>query len=200
MRTHILFIFDQSGSMAMRREATVSGFNEYVRDLKQDENLEDARMTLTTFNTEFQDVFYDVPLADVPELEGYRPEGLTALYDAVGHVLNHTKGQIKKKHRALVVIMTDGEENSSEEFTRDKIFKLIKKYEDKGNYTFVFLGCDQDVWAEGNKIGMAKGNVAAYDGSNMQEAYGRLSNATRGYAMMASSSIDNFWDEDQDAG
>lgn len=199
MKTHILFVLDKSGSMSSRRDATISGFNEYLKSIKEDDNLKNAKLSLTLFDTEINEVVVSMPLQDIKELtsDTYAPDGMTALYDAVGHVLSVTKDDIKKKHRALVVIMTDGEENSSREYTRQKIFDMIKHYEEKGNYTFVFLGCDQDVWLEGGNVGVVKGNIAAYDGSNIKEAFGRLSVGTRSYAGGQSASISNFWEESQ---
>lgn len=197
MKTHILFILDASGSMGERKEATISGFNEYLNGIKQDTNLKNAHFTLVTFNTQFKDVYLDETLEQVVPLDSttYQVGGMTALYDAIAHVLVTTQDSVKKKHRALVVILTDGEENSSKEHSRADVLDMIKSFEAKGNYTFVFLGCDQDVWAEGNKIGMQQGNVKAYDPKDIQAAYRSLSKGTHGYAGGQSASVGNFWDD-----
>lgn len=200
MKTHILFVLDKSGSMTLRRDQTISGFNEYLKTIQADSNLEKARFTLVTFDTEFITVAANELLADVAGLTSvtYVPEGLTALYDAVAHGLKLIKDQVKKKHRALVIIMTDGEENSSREYSRAMIFDMIKDYEDKGNYTFVFLGCDQDVWAEGGKMGVAKGNTKEYDGANVGGSFMMMAAAVSKYAGGKQSRSTTFWDEDDD--
>lgn len=198
MKTHIYFILDESGSMGTRQSATISGFNEYLENIQKDPNLEKAKFSLIKFNARFFDVVVNEKLKNVPPLTGatYSPGGMTALYDAVAHVLSYAETNVKDTHRVLVVILTDGEENSSKEHTRQQIFDMIKRFEKKGNYTFVFLGCDQDVWAEGGKIGMEKGNVKAFDPNDIKSAYQALTGATRSYAGGQSARSSFFWGED----
>jgi hypothetical protein len=105
-------------------------------------------------------LYLDRALADVPELTGadYEPRGNTPLYDAIGEGIR----RVDAKDRAIItLIITDGQENSSMEFTKDSVKALIKSKEDEG-WTFAFLGADIDSYAVGGAIGMAAGNTANY--------------------------------------
>ncbi len=87
--------------------------------------------------------------------------------------------QSSEYDKVVFVIMTDGEENSSKEFSRDKIFKLIDEKKGLGNWTFAFLGADQDAYAA---IGISAGNTLSYDGVKTKAAFGNLTEATSGAA------------------
>jgi hypothetical protein len=63
-----------------------------------------------------------------------------------------------------VVIVTDGAENASSELTRDAVFRMIENRSEQG-WAFVFLGANQDAYAEGGGIGVARGSAAGWDAS-----------------------------------
>ena len=105
VRVH--FILDKSGSMELVRNATISGFNEYISTLNND----DAKyeITLTVFDTEVTKLYEKAKPKDILlSKEEYVPSGMTALYDAACSALKKIKGGRVKN---VVVIMTDGEEN-----------------------------------------------------------------------------------------
>lgn len=159
--TNVHFILDKSGSMTSVREATISGFNEYIQTLRKDTKSK-YNLTLTVFDTEVTALEVNTPLSKVKELtsENYIPSGMTALYDAACSTIQKVK---KSTAKNLVVIMTDGEENSSKEYTQKELGKIIKDLEAKKNWTFVFLGANQDSWNVAQKFGMKQGNVANYN-------------------------------------
>lgn len=197
-KTYILFVLDESGSMGVCREDTISGFNEFIGELKKEHADDEVLFTLTKFNTEFIPVHTAVALVDVPELshDTYQPEGLTALYDAVAHTVKNIDKNVKKKDRALVIIMTDGQENSSKENTRDSVFVLISEKEKLGNWTFTYLGANQDSWLAGNAIGMSAGNISNYDTKNTRKAFQRMARATLNYAGGAQGQSVSFYDDE----
>lgn len=179
--TRIAVVQDKSSSMGARQEATISGYNEYVEDLKKDDS-DEAFLTLIQFDTVYRVVENGVNVKDAITLDrdSYFPNGMTALFDAVGRAINELKRDLKKDERALVVIMTDGQENSSREFTSDQISKMIKDCENEGNWTFVFLGAGQDSWISGNLLGLNRQQTVLYgeDAFSHGSAYTGLSTAT----------------------
>lgn len=162
----INFVLDETGSMEIVRDATISGFNEYVNTLK--ERKENILFTLTQFNSEKVEVVKDaVSIKEVPELtnETYYPRMNTPLYDAVARTIKATENRIigiKGKPSVLCVIQTDGQENASKEYTRDAIFKLITEKKNDG-WEFVFMGADQDAWEIGQSIGVPTASTISYD-------------------------------------
>lgn len=160
----INFVLDKSGSMDVIRDATISGFNEFKNDQAREAG--EAFFTLTLFDTRFDTVANAVPVSDVYDLtrETYRPDGTTALYDAIAHTMHITDEFVAKNHpgQVLFVIMTDGQENASREYRRDQIFELIRDRQEKAGYDFIYLGANQDSFAVGDSIGLRAGRTLDY--------------------------------------
>ena len=141
---HVAFVLDRSGSMSHLAEAVVSGVDEFVSELRRDSG--DARFSLTAFDTRFEHIHFGVRLADVPSLRetGYQPGGMTALFDAVAHTVLSTDERLRAEgcdhEKVMVVVMTDGLENSSTDYTARSLGDLIRAYDGRPNWTFVYLG------------------------------------------------------------
>jgi hypothetical protein len=86
----------------------------------------------------------------------------------------------------LIVIVTDGGENSSREFNLDAVRELIKAKETEG-WTFVYLGANQDAWNVGSQFGLSKAQTMTYSTSNMKGTMNTLAEATTSYRSMRSS-------------
>ncbi|MEW6734180.1 MAG: vWA domain-containing protein [Acidobacteriota bacterium] len=179
----IAFVLDRSGSMSDKKHATISGFNEYLNDLKRQQRerseLGEINFTLTQFNTVVTTHYASVPVEQVAELteKTYITDGNTALYDAIAQAIYTIERKVKKsaqKTKIQVTIQTDGEENSSREFDRARIFALIQQKQTEGNWTFTYLGCDIDAYAEGKAIGVPVGNIAAYTAQDSVQAISDL--------------------------
>jgi len=162
--TLIGFVLDKSGSMSSQREAATTGFNHFVQQIRG--YGKPARLTLTLFDTEFKIVHDNADLVSVPDMgyESYTPDGCTALYDAVGHSVASMDKELRRylKARAIIVILTDGQENSSREFSRDAIKGLIANKEALGNWSFVYLTSALDGWSDGMSVGISAGNMVLY--------------------------------------
>lgn len=158
MTTTINFILDKSGSMLSVWDATINGFNEYIQELRKDTNSYDVSLTLFNTNVTVGEKQSIKSFKDLTK-KNYHPEGATALYDAACKTMNTITG----KGKQLIVIMTDGEENSSREYTMAQFKALKEELEKKGNFTFVFLGANQDAWANAQNLGFAKGNVSTFN-------------------------------------
>lgn len=181
----INFVLDRSGSMESIREATISGFNEFLRDQREEGGR--AVMTLTLFDTAMEMVAQAIPVREVLELDSrsYRPDGCTALFDAIGHTLRVTDDYVAahSPDQVLFVIMTDGEENASREFDRSSIFELIAKRQKSPGYEFIYLGANQDAYDAGSRMGIAQGRMCDYDASDAgsRDAWARASRNVRSY-------------------
>jgi len=146
-RVHNLIIVDESGSMSIIRKQAFVGMNETLQTVrKMQEKFPDIeqKVTLITFDSEHTKWHYDdVAAAKTKDLswEAYRPCAATPLYDAIGKGVSKVNAQVNDCENVLVTIITDGEENSSEEWTLKMIRKLIEKLK-KQNWTFTLIGTD----------------------------------------------------------
>jgi hypothetical protein len=172
------FIQDRSGSMSSVWSETLSGFRKFVQDLKDDKDSE-YLFSLTTFDTSVETPVFEQSIVDVPvdALVAHGPRGATALYDAVGATITNTEASVAKPDKIIVVIVTDGEENSSREWTKEKLQSIIESKLKLGNWTFTYLGTQPETWAAASAIGIAPGATAMYTGTKSHAAYAATSNA-----------------------
>lgn len=197
--TRVNFILDETGSMRVVKNPTISGFNEYVQTLqKQTENVV---MTLAKFNSGkgVQIEYINKPIGDVPELtdESYIPDCTTPLYDAIGDTIRRAEEEASEGDNVLVIIQTDGEENASKEYSLNAVKSLIKEKEGKG-WTFAYLGADQNAWLTGGKVlGLSRGNTMSYRSGDTRHVFGDLAKASVSYCCSAEpggQSVKNFFD------
>lgn len=186
---HVAFVLDRSGSMSHLASAVVSGVDEFVSELRRDPG--DTLFSLTQFDTEFDHVHVAVPLADVPSLNetGYRPGGMTALFDAVAHTVLTTDARLRAEGReadkVMVVVMTDGLENSSTDYTSRTLSDLIRAYDGRPNWTFVYLGAAHANLDEAQDVaaGLAfeRGNAMRWEAESvaMRKSMSSLASATK---------------------
>lgn len=145
----IVFVIDESGSMGSSRNDVIGGFNAFI-DGQKKEKEGDVNVSLYTFSSDVKTVFSNRNIAEVPNLteESYHPGGSTSLNDAVGKAINETGSELAAMDEAerpsvvMMVIMTDGEENTSKEFKSSQIRDMIKHQTDKYNWKFIYLGTD----------------------------------------------------------
>ncbi len=169
------FIQDRSGSMGSVWMETLSGFKSFVEDLKKKgaEDSIDYLFSLTTFDTLVECPFIASPVADVPSdaLASYGPRGSTALYDAVGKTIENTAADSKGADKIICVIVTDGQENSSREWSKDALNQVIAGKLDLGNWTFTYLGTQPETWDDASSLGIGVGATASYSGQQAQATY-----------------------------
>lgn len=159
MTPSIICILDRSGSMSNMMTETVGAFNGFIDGQKKLEGT--ANVTLYSFDNVVETVFDNVPLDSMKELtiDQVKPRGMTSLYDAIGEAIVRSTAE-----KAIVLIQTDGEENSSHSFTSASIKEMIKIKESMG-WEFHFLGSGIDAWAAGNKFGIRKEFAYSLDGA-----------------------------------
>lgn len=145
-----LIILDESGSMSCIKQQAINGFNETIQTIKAAKQSHPEQEHLVTFvsfdSTAIKTVYERVPVNDVPELDGntYHPNACTPLYDAMGKSLNALRSHVNKDDVVLVTVITDGEENSSHEYTGKAIKALVDELR-AANWVFTYIGANQDV-------------------------------------------------------
>lgn len=178
--TDIIVVLDRSGSMTTIRQDTIGGFNAFLKEQKALPN--PATMSLYQFDHEYEAVYERRPLAEAAELttETFIPRGWTALLDAIGRTI--VRAEATPGHRKVVVIITDGQENSSKEFTNDKIRELIKSKEALG-WQFVYLGANQDAFSVASQFGFNYRNTmtVAANAAGTKAMYGAMGQTLSNY-------------------
>lgn len=187
--TELVCVVDKSGSMGPLQNDAIGGFNSFLKDQKAQPG--DARLTLVLFDTDYKVVYDGKPLQDVPELthETYVPGGATALIDAccraidtVGKRLANTP-EAQRPRKVMVLIITDGEENSSKEFTMEQLRSRVECQRGVYKWEFVFFGANIDAFAVGSAMGLSPdlcvNYVASADGT--RKAYEHMSNLSSHY-------------------
>jgi len=191
--TDIVCVLDRSTSIRTSglTEKTIEGFNSFLKEQKAAPGK--AKLTLCLFDGgnnfgaeagKTYEIIHDrIDIKDVPELNDktFVPKGMTAMYDAIGNTIDSIHKQFKsdkkKSDKVIFLIMTDGEENSSREYTQETVFKLIEDRQKKDKWAFLFIGANIDTMKAGGGMGISKGNTMAYSntGKGVNTAYLNMS-------------------------
>lgn len=151
----IIILLDESGSMRSVQSDILKSLNAFIEEQRTvPTNGPGAVFTLIKFNDEVKTVHLNVNFATASVLTNsdYIPQGGTALYDAIGETLK----AYKDEKNVLMVIVTDGEENSSKKYDRNTIASKIDtlKNDKDADWAFVYIGCDSVTERQGTSIGM----------------------------------------------
>ena len=164
-RTDITLVVDRSGSMDTIKEDAEGGVNTFIAEQAKESG--EALVTLLQFDTEYEFLHKGMPIRQVPKYE-LVPRGMTALLDAVGRAINETSERLLKMAEqdrpglVIFVVVTDGHENSSKEFSKDQLKEMIERQQKEYDWHFTFLGANQDAFAEAGGMGIDKAGVANY--------------------------------------
>jgi hypothetical protein len=167
-RTLIAVLLDRSGSMAAIKSDAEGGFNSFIGEQRAQSG--DARVTLAQFDTEYDVVYANRPIGEVPPLD-LQPRGATALYDALGRLITDVGTELaalsenERPGTVLIVVVTDGHENSSREWTHDAVKAAIQRQESEYSWEFIFLGANMDAVAIGEQLGIAPDRALTWDAS-----------------------------------
>ena len=163
--TDITLVVDRSGSMEQIREDAEGGVNTFISE--QGKEPGEALLTLVQFDTEYEFLHKGMPIQQVPKYE-LIPRGMTALLDAMGKAINETGERLAKMDEGdrpglvIFVVMTDGQENSSREFTKTQLKKMIERQQNEFDWHFTFVGANQDSFTEARGMGIHTDGVANY--------------------------------------
>ena len=142
-----MIIVDESGSMCVIERQALAGINETIETVKKMQQLHpdmEQHISLLTFDSGHKTFKYDNVKADnvhTLSARDYNPRGGTPLYDAIGISIAKLNAQTSEKDNVLVTIITDGEENCSEEYNLHMVKTLISKMKKQG-WTFTLIGTD----------------------------------------------------------
>lgn len=185
MKTEIICILDRSGFMSSMLTETIGGFNSFISEQQKVKGK--AKVTLVQFDNVYEVLYAGVKLKDVPLLDTntFKPRGMTALLDAIGKTLTEQKARIETEKwadKVIVVILTDGHENASQEFSTANVKHLTQVAQAEG-WSFIYLGANQDAIEAAQKFGIdtksALNMVSGYDatGAGMTGATRLYSNS-----------------------
>ncbi len=166
-RVEMVLVLDESGSMSDLTSDTIGGFNSMIEKEKQ--SGENVRVTTVLFSDRYKILHNHRDIKDVEKMteKDYTPGGMTALLDAVGKTIRRIDliGHTRNKaigNKVLFVIITDGKENYSEEYTYDTVKKLIKDRKEEAGWEFIFLGANIDAAAEAKNLGIGSDRAVKY--------------------------------------
>jgi len=166
--TDITMILDKSGSMHSIRNDTIGGVNTFIN--KQKETPGKATLSMVQFASRREVLYSCKDIKDVDNLtiNTFIPHGNTALLDTIGTTIKETGVRLSamkeedRPGKVLFVIITDGEENYSKEFTKEQIAEMIKLQETTYNWDFIYLGANQDAITVASTMGMSAGNSFSF--------------------------------------
>ncbi|MDZ7912580.1 MAG: vWA domain-containing protein [Rhodococcus sp. (in: high G+C Gram-positive bacteria)] len=158
-------LLDRSGSMHSIADDTCGGFDSFIT--KEREADGKTVVTLAQFDDQYELVYDNTPIEDVAPLV-LEPRGGTAFYDAIGRLISDVGAGLaampedERPGSVTVLVMTDGHENSSREWTNAAVRELIKRQESEYSWHFVFLGSNIDAVEVGADLGFQRGKSMTY--------------------------------------
>jgi len=192
--TYINFVLDRSGSMHQIEDDTIGGFNSFINQQKENvtkdydildndgnsiKQKNNIYFSLIQFDHEYNINYKNKSILEVEELNRntFVPRGQTALLDALGMTIKTIKKE-KEGDNIIVVILTDGEENCSKEYSKEQINNLITEKRKEG-IEFVFLGANQDAIKSANHLGISQNSAMTYSANkkNVNACFRGLSDA-----------------------
>ena len=158
--TEIVFILDRSGSMCGLEKDTIGGFNSFIN--KQKKNEGEAYVSTILFDHERVVLHDRVDIKEIHDMteRDYSVRGMTALLDAIGSSIHHIANIHKYAReedvpeKTIFLIITDGYENASKEYTYRKVKEMIENEKEKHGWEFIFMGANIDAVGEASKFGI----------------------------------------------
>lgn len=178
--SEIIIVLDRSGSMSTIKSDMEGGLKTFIEEQKKLPG--ECLVTLTQFDTDYDVVYSGKPIGEITDVM-LHPRGSTALLDAVGRTIGTVGERLERTpedqrpERILFVIITDGMENASKEFKRNQVKAMIEHQRTKYNWEFVYIGANQDSYAEANNIGV---NIAVNFSANAAGVAAATSDLTKG--------------------
>ena len=201
-KMELVFILDRSGSMSGLESDTIGGFNSVLEKQRKDKN-QNGQINVTTalFDNEYELLHNKIPIQMIKPLteKEYFVRGTTALLDAIGKTISQVKSEQnkldtkEKSGKVLFVIITDGMENASKEYTVNSVKKLISEQKEKENWEFLFLGANIDAIKTAGSFGIDESRAAQYksDSIGTQLNYDSINNAVKEFR--SNSKLNENW-------
>ncbi|HHU06714.1 MAG TPA: VWA domain-containing protein [Clostridiales bacterium] len=200
--TELVFILDKSGSMSGLESDTIGGYNSMLEKQKAVEG--ECRITTVLFDNNYEILHDRIDIRAVEPIseKEYHVGGTTALLDAIGrtiHKIGNAQKHTAEDYRAekvLFVIITDGEENSSREYSAEKVKALIDRQKTKYGWEFIFLGANIDAVETAGRFGISADRAQNYhaDGEGVNLNFRVMSEAVASFRKR--SVIPKGWNEE----
>ena len=166
----IVFVIDRSGSMHGTESDIIGGFNSMIREQREKDQA--AFVSVVLFSDDCKVLYDRVKLTEVSPMTSadYQTDGCTALLDALGSAIKHIKNVHKYARKedipakTLFVVMTDGLENASHEYSNLQVKKMVQQQKD-AHWEFIFVGADIDAFASAKSIGMSEKRTVRFSKS-----------------------------------
>lgn len=205
-KTHITIILDRTGSMEAIRSDTIGGFNSFLKQQQQEPG--EVTMTLVQFDAQNPyEIIHDCrPIREVPELNAktYVPRAATPLFDTMGRGINHLQETLDRMpegdlpEKVVLVVITDGQENSSREFNKNQVTAMIKEKQEKAGWKFVFLSADLSAMEDAMTSGFAAASSLLFDknAAGVGSVWNSISKSICGFRSGLTGDV-QFTDEDR---
>ena len=187
--TELVFIIDRSGSMEGLESDTIGGFNAMLREQQTVEG--EATVTTVLFDDQYELLHDRINIKAISPLtvNDYTVRGSTALFDALGKTINKIREVQKrtadeyKAEKVMFIIITDGMENASSEYSADRLKRRIQHQREKYGWEFVFFGANMDAVMEAGRIGISADRAQNYqaDSIGTHNAYSAMSVISTSY-------------------
>lgn len=161
---HVCFVVDSSGSMTSSIDDVKGGFKRIIEEQKANTKGECA-VSYFDFNSTVTEVYRGKDVKEINSELNYTPFGMTALMDGVGIAIDtigkwlNSMPEDEKPEQNMIVIITDGGENFSKEYSANRVREMIKHQQDKYSWNFVFLGADLNNVKDAIDLGIATRGV-----------------------------------------
>lgn len=178
-RLYVHALIDASTSMLPVKGPTLTAYNQYVESLDND-----AVVSLSTFSSRggIKRIHTNVDPGRAKLLaDDYECRGDTPLYDAIGETIQEIDTAAKEFDRIVIVIQTDGADNTSREFNREKVRQMLTDKQEGEGWLVVFLGANLQAAEQAAYLGIAAANAMQYEGTNSEMAFASVGRATRSY-------------------
>lgn len=204
-KTDITIILDRSGSMNSVKTDTIGGFNNFLGEQQAVKG--EAVLSLVQFDDQYETVYLDKDINSADELTEatFQPRGMTALYDAVGRTINSVGQKLdnlpenERPDQVIFVILTDGFENASREFSAVKLSEMIRHQREKYKWEFIFIGANQDAILSAREIGINADAALTYAANEKgtRAAFSSVAKNVARYRVSKLSAELNFSDDDR---
>ena len=184
------FVLDASGSMSGEISEVLDELNRQLNELKEKyaETERPCRVTIAKFDTRYEVLRDQEHIQDIEFITDreYYAGGMTSLYDAIGLSVKRADARIDFQVRrgnaeALVVVFTDGGENSSREFTGSDIQSLMKDYQEREGWEIALIGTDMSAIMDMGRRNMRRDKMRHYRQNQKREAMYNLSQSVSEY-------------------
>lgn len=221
-RLYAHILLDRSGSMGVNVPQTIGAINEYINGLKADPDIS-SRISLTLFDMpgasypvsfngqniapaspiDLTTIRNNVKAKECPALlpSEYSPRGGTPLNDAIGKVVEMIDRQTRREgENVALVIMTDGQENASKEFSKEAIKALLDDRKAKKNWLVIYLGADHDAFTASANYGISPQNTMQFNklGIGNVNSMKSATRATMSYGLTGQAMAASFTDEERE--